>query len=170
MAPARTIGGFIGVLQQLRDVGHYRVRTQVAKLPGAAVPPPFGGRYRQIMVYADPNKLEGYKLSAMDVVRAINDANLIMPAGNIRIGPLDYPIFSNAQFTSLDGVANLPIKMAGQAPVRVSDVADVRDAAQIQYNVVRVDGQNSVYQPVLRQGGDTNTIAVFPDPVTGRHA
>jgi multidrug efflux pump subunit AcrB len=145
---------------QLRDIGHYRVRTQVAKLPGAAVPPPFGGRYRQIMVYIDPNKLEGYRMSSMDVVRAINDANVVMAAGNIRIDSLDYPIYSNSQFTNLDGVSQLPIRMFGQAPVRVSDVADVRDAAQIQYNAVRVDGQASVYQPVLRQGGDTNTIAL----------
>ncbi|HYZ85770.1 MAG TPA: efflux RND transporter permease subunit [Bryobacteraceae bacterium] len=145
---------------QLRDIGHYRVRTQVAKIPGAAVPPPFGGRYRQIMVYVDPNKLEGYQLSAMDVVRSINDANVIMPAGNVRIGTLDYPIYSNSQFTDLDGILQLPIRMFGQAPIRVGDVAVVRDAAQIQYNMVRVDGQPSVYQPVLRQGGDSNTIAV----------
>lgn len=145
---------------QLRDIGHYRVRTQVAKLPGAAVPPPFGGRYRQIMVYVDPNKLERYQLSAMDVVRAINEANVVMPAGNIRIGPLDYPIYSNSQFTTIDGVAQLPVRMFGMAPVRIADVGDVRDAAQIQYNIVRVDSQPSVYQPVLRQGGETNTIAI----------
>ncbi len=145
---------------QLRDVGHYRVRTQVAKLPGAAVPPPFGGRYRQIMAYVNPDKLEGYLLSPMDVVRAINDANVVMAAGNVRIGDLDFPIYSNSQFTDLEGIAQLPIRMNGQAPVRIKDVADVRDAAQIQYNMVRVDGQPSVYQPVLRQGGGTNTIAL----------
>lgn len=144
----------------LRDVGHYRVRTQVAKIPGAAVPPPFGGRYRQIMVYVDPNKLHAHQLSAMDVVRAINDSNVILPSGNIRIGPVDYPIFTNSQFTDLSGILQLPVKTAGAASVNVSDVAIVRDAAQIQFNIVRVDGQPSVYQPVLRQGGDTNTIAV----------
>ncbi|MBI3680228.1 MAG: efflux RND transporter permease subunit [Acidobacteria bacterium] len=145
---------------QLRDVGHYKVRTQVARVQGAAVPPPFGGRYRQIMVYIDPEKLEGYRLSPMDIVRGINDANVVMPAGSIRIGPMDYPIYTNSQFTDLEGILQLPIRTFGQAPVRVGDVAVVRDAAQIQYNVVRVDGQSSVYQPVLRQGGDINTIAV----------
>lgn len=144
----------------LRDVGHYRVRTQVAKVPGAAVPPPFGGKYRQIMLYVDPQKLEAYKLSAMDVVRAVNEANVILPSGNIRIGPVDYPIFTNSQFTDLEGVARLPIATIGASQVTVGDVAEVRDAAQIPYNIVRVDGQPSVYQPVLRQGGDANTIAV----------
>lgn len=144
----------------LRDVGHYRVRTQVAKIPGAAVPPPFGGRYRQIMVYVDPSKLETHQLSAMDMVRSINESNIILPSGNIRVGPMDYPIFTNSQFTDLDGISRLPVKTVGAAQVTVGDVAMVRDAAQIQFNVVRVDGQPSVYQPVLRQGGDTNTISV----------
>jgi len=144
----------------LRDVGHYRVRTQVAKVPGAAVPPPFGGRYRQIMLYVDPQKLEAYKLSPMDVVRAVNEANVILPSGNIRIGPVDYPIFTNSQLTDLEGVARLPVATVGASQITVGDVADVRDAAQIQYNTVRVDGQPSVYQPVLKQGGDSNTIAV----------
>src|SRR2546426_8685789 len=144
---------------ELRDIGHYKVRTQVAKVQGAAVPPPFGGTYRQIMVYVDPNKLEAYQLSPMDVVRAVNDANLVIPAGTVRMGPLDYPVFTNSQFTDMTGIMRSPIKTVGQASVTVGDVGVAKDAAQIQYNIVRVDGQPSVYQPVLRQGGDTNTIA-----------
>src|ERR1700761_5339469 len=74
---------------ELRDVGHYKVRTQVAVVPGAALPQPFGGRYRQIMVYVDPLKLEAHQLSVMDVVHSINQANLILPAGDVKIGPYD---------------------------------------------------------------------------------
>jgi HAE1 family hydrophobic/amphiphilic exporter-1 len=145
---------------QLRDIGHYVVRTQVAKVPGAATPPPFGGKYRQIMVYVDPHKLEAHNLSPMDVVRAVNDANLIMPAGNVRMGPIDYPIYTNSQYRDIKTIGDLPIKTLGQDSITVGDVGTPKDAAQIQYNVVRVDGQPSVYQPVLRQGGNTNTIAV----------
>ncbi len=145
---------------QLRDVGHYRVRTQVAKVQGAAVPPPFGGRYRQIMVYVEPQKLQQYGMSAMDVVRAVNENNVVMPAGSIKIGPVDYPIFTNSQFTDLEGILALPVRSTGQAVIRVGDVARVQDASQVQFNIVRVDGQASVYQPVLRQGGDSNTIRV----------
>ncbi|MBI4454855.1 MAG: efflux RND transporter permease subunit [Acidobacteria bacterium] len=144
----------------LRDIGHYKVRTQLAKVQGAAVPPPFGGLYRQIMVYVDPQKLEAHQLSPMDVVRAVNEANLIMPAGGVRIGPIDYPIYTNSQYRDVESILQLPIKTVGQASVMVGDIGTVQDAAQIQYNIVRVDGQPSVYQPVLRQGGDTNTIAV----------
>src|SRR6202521_5530110 len=78
---------------QLRDLGQYNVRNQVAGVPGASVPQPFGGKYRQIMVYVDPMKLQAHQLSVMDVVRAVDDSNLILPAGDARIGPLDYNIY-----------------------------------------------------------------------------
>jgi len=74
----------------LRDLAQFQVRNQIAGVPGASVPPPFGGLYRQIMVYADPYKLEAHQLSLMDVVRSLNNANLILPAGDVQLGMLDY--------------------------------------------------------------------------------
>ena len=145
---------------QLRDLAQFQVRNQIATVPGASLPPPFGGRYRQIMVYADPYKLEAHQLSLMDVVRAVNNANLILPAGDVQIGPLDYSIYTNSQLPTIGDINRLPLKTVGQASVRVSDIGIAKDAQQIQNNVVRVDGQRSVYVPVLKQGGDTNTIAV----------
>src|SRR5579871_699727 len=145
---------------QLRDLARFQVRNQIASVAGASVPQPFGGRYRQIMVYADPYKLEAHQLSLMDVVRSVNDSNLILPAGDVQIGPLDYNIYTNSQLRSVSEIDQLPIKMVGQSPVRVADIGFASDAHQIQTNIVRVDGQRSVYTPVLKQGGDTNTIAV----------
>lgn len=144
----------------LRDLAQFQVRNQIASVPGASVPQPFGGRYRQIMVYADPYKLEAHQLSLMDVVRAVNDSNLILPAGDVQIGPLDYNIYTNSQLRTVAEINDLPLKVIGGAPVRVGDIGYAKDAQQIQTNVVRVDGQRSVYLPVLKQGGDTNTIAV----------
>jgi multidrug efflux pump subunit AcrB len=145
---------------QLRDLGQYNVRNQVANVPGASVPQPFGGRYRQIMVYVDPLKLEAHQLSLMDVVRTVNDSNLILPAGDVRIGNIDYNLYTNSQLPATSDIDALPLKTIGGASVLVGDVGRAQDAQQIQVNVVRVDGQKSVYLPVLKQGGDTNTIAV----------
>ncbi|MFO1458813.1 MAG: efflux RND transporter permease subunit [Verrucomicrobiota bacterium] len=145
---------------KLRDTGQYAVRNQVANVPGASVPQPFGGRYRQIMVYVDPLKLEAHQLSVMDVVRAVNDSNQILPAGDVRIGPYDYSIYANSQVSGIDDVNRLPLKTVGQSSVLVADIGEAKDASQIQNNVVRVDGQRSVYLPVLKQGGDANTISV----------
>jgi multidrug efflux pump subunit AcrB len=144
----------------LRDLAQFQVRNQVASVPGASVPQPFGGRYRQIMVYVDPYKLEAHQLSLMDVVRVVNDSNLILPAGDVQIGDLDYNIYTNSQLRTVDEINQLPVKTIGQSPVRVLDIGRAKDAQMIQTNVVRVDGQRSVYLPILKQGGDTNTIAV----------
>ena len=144
----------------LRDLAQFQVRNQVAGVAGASVPPPFGGRYRQIMVYADPYKLEAHQLSLMDVVRSVNAANLILPAGDVQLGSLDYNIYTNSQLRTVAEIDRLPVKTVGQSPVRIEDIGVTKDASQIQSNIVRVDGQRSVYIPVMKQGGDTNTIAV----------
>ena len=107
---------------ELRDLGQYNVRNQVANVPGASVPQPFGGRYRQIMVYVDPLKLEAHQLSVMDVVRSVNDANLILPAGDVRIGPFDYNIYANSQINDVEEINRLPLKTVGGASVMVADV------------------------------------------------
>jgi HAE1 family hydrophobic/amphiphilic exporter-1 len=145
---------------ELRDHGQYTIRNQVANVPGASVPQPFGGRYRQIMVYVDPLKLEAHQLSVMDVVRAVNDSNLILPAGDVKIGPFDYNVYANSQLRDIDDINKLPLKTIGGAQVMVADVGEAKDSSQIQNSKVRVDGQPSVFLPVLKQGGDANTIAV----------
>ena len=145
---------------KLRDLGQFDVRNQVASVPGASVPQPFGGRYRQIMVYVDPLKLESHQLSVMDVVRTVNEANLILPAGDVKIGPYDYNLYVNSQINDMKDINQVPLKTIGNASVLIGDVGHAEDGSEIQYNVVRVDGQPSVYLPVLKQGGDANTIAV----------
>jgi multidrug efflux pump subunit AcrB len=144
----------------LKDLAQFQVRNQIASVPGASVPQPFGGRYRQIMVYVDPLKLEAHNLSLMDVVRSVNDSNLILPAGDVRIGPKDYNIYANSQVPTPELINDLPLKSVGNASVLVGDVGKAEDSGTIQTNIVRIDGQRSVYVPVLKQGGDSNTITI----------
>jgi multidrug efflux pump subunit AcrB len=155
-----TVGGEGFNETQMRDIAQFTVRNQMASVAGASVPQPFGGGYRQIMVYADPFKLEAHQLSLMDVVRTVNRSNLILPAGDVPIGPVDYNIYTNSQLPTISEIDQLPLKVVGESVVRVADVGYAKDAQQIQTNVVRVDGKRGVYTPVLKQGGDTNTIAV----------
>jgi multidrug efflux pump subunit AcrB len=145
---------------ELRDTMQFSVRNQMAAVAGASVPQPFGGGYRQIMVYADPYKLEAHQLSLMDMVRTINKSNLILPAGDVPIGTLDYNIYTNSQLPTTEEIDALPLKVVNGSVVRVADVGYASDSHQILTNIVRVDGNRSVYTPVLKQGGDTNTIAV----------
>src|SRR5262249_25316188 len=121
----------------LRDLGQYNVRNQVASVPGASVPQPFGGRYRQVMVYVDPLKLEAHELSVMDVVRTVNESNLILPAGDVKIGPIDYNLYTNSQVPTTQQINDMPLKTVGAASVLVRDVGNAKDAQQIQTNIVR---------------------------------
>ncbi|MBP1686256.1 MAG: acriflavin resistance protein [Deltaproteobacteria bacterium] len=151
---------------QLRDQVQYNVRNQLATIAGASVPPPFGGKYRQVMVYVDREALEARGLTLMDVVHALNDSNLIIPAGDAKIADTDYFIYTNSMIEDVDAINNVPVKIGdGSAPVLVRDIGHAEDAAQIQQNVVRINGQHSVYVPVLKQGS-ANTIAVV-DAVRG---
>ena len=145
---------------QLKDAAQFNVRNQVANVPGASVPQPYGGTYRQIMVYVDPLKLQASQLGVMDVVHSINDSNLILPAGDVRIGPKDYNIYANSQVATPNDVNSIPLKTVGNASILVGDVGHAVDGGQLQTNIVRVDGQHSVYIPVLKQGGGANTITI----------
>ena len=149
---------------QLKDLAQFAVRNQIANVPGASVPQPYGGKYRQIQVYVDPVKLEAHQLSVMDVVQAVNQSNLILPAGDVRIGAKDYNIYANSQVPVVEQIDAMPIKTGKDASVGssvfVGDVGHAEDSGQLQYNIVRVDGQHSVYIPVLKQGGGSNTISI----------
>jgi multidrug efflux pump subunit AcrB len=145
---------------KLKDLGQNFVRNQLASVPGASVPQPFGGRWRQIMLYADPYKLEANQLSPMDVVRAVNEANVILPAGDVEIGRNDYDLYTNSMLGGPKDIAQVPIKMVGQSPVRVGDVAVAQDSFSRQFNVVRVNGQRAVYLPIFKAGADANTISI----------
>ena len=145
---------------QLHDYAQFAIRNQIAVVNGATIPPPFGGKYRQIMVYVDPYKLASRQLSPMDVVEAINNSNLILPAGDVKIGPDDYYVYSNSLVSNMAQLDDIPLKTSGASWVSVKDVGKAVDANQIQYNVVRINGQRSCYIPIMKQGGDTNTIEV----------
>ncbi len=145
---------------ELHDLAQFTIRNQIAVVQGATIPPPFGGKYRQVMVYVDPYKLMSRQLSPMDVVHAVNRANLILPAGDVKLGPFDYYVYSNSLVSNMTELNNVPIKTVGDSWVSVKDIGKAEDANAIQYNIVRVDGQRSTYIPIMKQGGNTNTIQV----------
>ncbi len=151
---------------QLRDLGQFQVRDEIAIVRGAEVPPPFGGKYRQVMVYVDPYKLLSRGLSVMDVVDSVNKNNIILPSGDVKVGGLDYYVYSNVLVDKVGELNDVPLKTVGQKWVSIGDVGQAQDAHQIQYNIVRVDGQRSTYLPIMKQGGQTNTIQVV-DGVRG---
>jgi multidrug efflux pump subunit AcrB len=144
----------------LKDLAQFQVRNQISNVQGASVPQPYGGTYRQIQIYVDPLKLEARNLSLDDVVEAVNDSNLILPAGDVRIAAKDFNIYANSQFPNANSMNELPLKTVGNSSVLVADVGTAVDSGALQYNIVRIDGQRSVYVPVFKQGGNSNTITI----------
>jgi multidrug efflux pump subunit AcrB len=144
----------------LKDLAQFQVRNQISNVQGASVPQPYGGTYRQIQIYVDPLKLEARNLSLNDVVTSVNSSNLILPAGDVRIGSKDYNIYANSQFPDANSMNQMPLKSVGNSSVLVGDIGKAIDSGALQYNVVRIDGQRSVYVPVFKQGGDSNTITI----------
>jgi len=145
---------------RLKDLAQFQVRNQISNVQGASVPQPYGGTYRQIQIYVDPLKMEARNLSLNDVVTSVDNSNLILPAGDVRIGSKDFNIYANSQFPDANSMNRMPLKSVGNSSVLVGDIGKAVDAGALQYNIVRIDGQRSVYVPVFKQGGDSNTITI----------
>ncbi|HUA93841.1 MAG TPA: efflux RND transporter permease subunit [Terracidiphilus sp.] len=145
---------------RLKDLAQFEVRNQISNVQGASVPQPYGGTYRQIQIYVDPLKLEARNMSLNDVVKSVNSSNLILPAGDVRVGSKDYNIYANSQFPDAKSINSMPLKSYGNSSVLVADVGHAADAGALQYNIVRIDGQRSVYVPIFKQGGGSNTISI----------
>ena len=145
--------------QQLYDYGIYRIRQQLAPIPGITLPTPAGGKYRQIMVDLDPAKLLAKGLTPLDVVNAVNAQNLTLPAGTAKFGHTQYAVRTNATPASIDDLNNIPVKVVNGATIFVKDVGQVHDGWLVQQNVVRKDGRRSVLLSIIKNG-NASTLSV----------
>src|SRR6202171_1992063 len=138
--------------QQLYDYGIYRIRQQLAPIPGITLPTPAGGKYRQIMVDLDPSKLLAKGLTPLDVVNAVNTQNLTLPAGTAKIDDKQYVVRTHATPATIDDLNNIPIKVTNGATVFVKDVGQVHDGWLVRQNIVREDGRRSVLLSIIKNG------------------
>jgi multidrug efflux pump subunit AcrB len=145
--------------QQLYDFGIYKVRQQLAPVPGVTLPTPAGGKYRQIMVDIDPEKLLSRGLTPLDIVNAVNTQNLTLPSGTAKIGETQYTVRTNATPASINDLNMMPVKFANGATIFLKDVAQVRDGNLVQQNIVREDGHRSVLLSVIKNG-NASTLTV----------
>ncbi|KRB34281.1 RND transporter [Mesorhizobium sp. Root695] len=145
--------------QQLYDYGIYRIRQQLAPIPGVTLPTPAGGKYRQIMVDLDPSKLLAKGLTPLDVVGAVNAQNLTLPSGTAKIGNTQYVVRTNATPATIDELNNIPVKVVNGATVFVKDVGQVHDGWLVQQNIVRENGRHSVLLSIIKNG-NASTLEV----------
>jgi multidrug efflux pump subunit AcrB len=145
--------------QQLYDYGIYRMRQQLAPIPGITLPTPAGGKYRQIMVDIDPTKLVANGLTPLDVVNVVNAQNLTLPSGTAKIDDKQYTVRTNATPPTIEDLNNIPVKVTNGATVFLKDVGQVHDGWLVQQNVVREDGKRSVLLSIIKNG-NASTLQV----------
>jgi len=145
--------------QELFDLGQNFIRTQLATIQGAAVPLPYGGKFRTVMVDLNPDALFAKQLSPADISTALGNQNLILPAGTAKIGNKDYQIKLNSSPRLLDEMNRMPVKVVNGATVYLGDVAQVRDGYTVQTSIVRTNGRRGALLTVLRNG-QASTLAV----------
>lgn len=146
---------------QLYDYGVYRVRQQLAPIPGTLLPPPYGGKIRQVMVDIDTRRLAGVGLTPLDVSNAINAQNLTLPGGTVKFGPTQYDVQMNGMPDVAARLNDVPLKHDPKtgAIIRIADVATVHDGAAVQQNVVRREGRRSVLLSIMK-AGNASTLDV----------
>jgi len=147
--------------RQLYDLAYNTIEPQLERLGGVASASVDGGKVRQITVNLNRDQLYAKRLSVLDVVRAVNDANFLLPSGDIKVGRLDYNIYTNNQFKIVQPMENIVVRRAGanETSIHVKDIGRVEDSAETQTTVVRIDGERGVFMRVNKQPG-ANTIAV----------
>ncbi len=145
--------------KELYDIAYFELRNRLQAINGVIAPAVYGGKLRRILAYLDREELEARGLSLMDVQRALIEENVLIPAGNAKMGDVDFQIFTNALPDAVDKINLTPIKVVDGQPVLLRDVGEVKDAGQIQSNIVRTNGARQVYIPIYRQPG-ANTIAI----------
>jgi len=138
--------------QQLSDLGTNFVRTQLATVQGASMPFPYGGKQRQVQVDIDTQKLQAHGLSASDVVNAVSAQNIILPAGVVKMGHVEYQVESNSAAQSVAELNNLPVKTINGSTIYIRDIGNVRDGYPPQTNIVRVNGQRAALMSIQKTG------------------
>jgi len=137
---------------KLFDLGQNFIRPQLATIEGAAVPSPYGGKILQVQVDLDQQAMQAHNVSAEDVVNAVSAQNLVLPAGDQKIGKFDWNVALNASPVMLDKINDLPVKKVNGAVIFVRDVAFVHQGSPPQLNMVRVNGARAVLMTILKTG------------------
>src|SRR6185437_8909891 len=144
----------------LNDLGQNTIRPDLAYVHGAEVPQPYGGKPREVMVDLDQRALQARGLSPTDVANALQRQNVILPAGDVKIGAKDYVLTMNNSPSAVAAINNFPIREIGGRTVFVRDVAHVHDGYQIQTNSVSVNGKPGALMTILKTG-NVSTLAVI---------
>jgi multidrug efflux pump subunit AcrB len=145
---------------RLNDLGQNIIRPDLAVVHGAEVPQPYGGKPRVIMADLDAQALAARGLSPSQVSDALQQQNVILPAGDVKIGTKDYPLSMNNSPDLIESINAFPVAQVDGRTVFMRDIAHVHDGFQVQTNSVSVDGIPGALLTIRKTGG-VSTLAVI---------
>jgi len=143
----------------VKDIGRIEVRNALGVVPGSVAPVVVGGQDRTILVYLDPDRLMARDLSALDVVKALQEGNLMVTPGTAYFGDNQVLLDTNLMVNKVDELNDFPIRIAPDRSVYLRDIGHAEDTHAIQTSRVRINGKRQVFVPVYRQGG-ASSLAV----------
>ncbi len=146
-------------IEKIYDTARYDVRDAIQAVPGAMAPTVMGGTQREVVIFLDPEMLKKYNFSPLNALDILSHLDTFIPSGDVKIGPYDYQIESNALVDHVDEMNNFPLRADNGVTVYLKDIGHAQDSGQIQTNVVMINGKEQVYVPVYRQPGG-NSIRV----------
>ncbi|HYL61062.1 MAG TPA: efflux RND transporter permease subunit [Candidatus Methylomirabilis sp.] len=148
----RTVG-------EIQDLALNRVRPAFATLPGLTSPPPFGGNQRTMVITINPDRLRAYNMSPDEVAQAVNNGNILQPAGNVRTGSLLRIAQSDSVTPNIQSLADLPVRTGAGPTVYLHDIGTIQDTSDIPTGYALVNGRRAVYIPVTKRP-DASTVSV----------
>ncbi|MDE3223968.1 MAG: efflux RND transporter permease subunit, partial [Nitrospirota bacterium] len=131
--------------KEVRDLAYFNVRPQFGGVPGISLPPTFGGTIRQVTVFLDRERMLARGVSTGDIVNAVNTQSVLLPAGDVKIGDIDYNVYTNSMIRFVEHMNEIPIKVVDGVPVFLKDVGRAADSSMIQTNIVQINGHRAVY-------------------------
>jgi len=143
----------------LNDLALNFLRPQLVTVPGAAVPYPYGGKQREVMVNLDSGLLQSKGLSPQDIVKAVDNQNVVAPSGTAKIDQFEYDVATNSAPKTVEEMNDLPVKVVGNSTIYIRDVSHVSEGFIPQTNIVRQDGRRGVLETVIKDG-DASTLSV----------
>ena len=130
-----------------------RARDEIEAIPTVLEAKLSGNRKELVEIVIDPLRLESYSLEAAAVVQAVARSNLLVAAGTLDTGNGRFPIKVPGLYESVDDIINQPIKVNGDATVKVSDVAIVQRTFKDRISHARVNGGAAIALEVSKRTG-----------------
>ena len=146
-------------INEIQEILEDQVQYRLERVAGVASVDIRGGQRRQIDVDLHTASLQAYNISPEMVVNALRRENRNMPAGSIISGNRDIMVRTLAEYTNAADVLNTVVTVSNGVPVRISDIANVRDGYEDVRAYTRVNGLPAIRLSIGKQTG-SNTVAV----------